>query len=116
MRGRSGLSLVILISRCGRLRYMQVRDALHHRIYCSMRKCFLVAGLALFAGSFFMPAPAGAVVYCNYVGVPKGCVARAGVVYRPAPVVRAAPGLGVPGVQVNSPVNRGGPVNRVGRR
>ena len=30
---------------------------------------------------------AGAVVYCKYVGVPKGCVARAGVVLRPAPRV-----------------------------
>jgi hypothetical protein len=30
---------------------------------------------------------ADAVVYCKYVGVPKGCVARAGVVLRPAPRV-----------------------------
>lgn len=62
-------------------------------------------------------APAQAVVYCKYIGYPKGCVAKPGVVLvpRPAPAVRAAtPGVGAPGV--NTPVNRGGPVNRVGRR
>jgi hypothetical protein len=64
-----------------------------------------------------------AVVYCKTVGVPKGCVAR------PTPVVRAAVvatpvvgvarvGVGAPGVGVRpgTPMNRGGPVNRVGRR
>lgn len=57
---------------------------------------------------------ADAVVYCKYVGVPKGCIARAGVVLVPAPVV----GVGAPGVGVRpgTPMNRGGPVNRVGRR
>ena len=35
---------------------------------------------------------ADAVVYCKYVGVPKGCVARPGVVLRPAPRV-AEPGV-----------------------
>lgn len=63
-------------------------------------------------------APANAVVYCKYIGVPKGCVAKPGVVLVPAPatapVVRATPGVGAPGV--NTPYNRGGPVNRVGRR
>jgi hypothetical protein len=59
---------------------------------------------------------AGAVVYCKYIGVPKGCVARAGVVLVPAPVVvrdAGAPGVGV---RPGTPMNRGGPVNRVGRR
>ena len=65
--------------------------------------------------------PAGAVVYCKYIGVPKGCVARAGVVLVAAPGVGVgAPGVGVgaPGVGVRpgTPMNRGGPVNRVGRR
>ena len=78
-----------------------------------MRIFHLSAIAAAFAISFFA-SPAGAVVYCKYVGVPKGCVAKPGVVYRPAPVVRAVPGVGAPGV--NTPVNRGGPVNRVGRR
>lgn len=57
-----------------------------------------------------LKATAETVVYCKYIGVPKGCVARKGVVLRPAPAVRAV----TPGV--NTPVNRGGPVNRVGRR
>jgi len=39
--------------------------------------------------------PASAVVYCKYIGVPKGCVARPGVVLRPAP--------GVPGEVVVAP-------------
>jgi hypothetical protein len=58
--------------------------------------------------------PASAVIYCKYVGVPKGCVARAGVVLVAAPGV----GVGAPGVGVRpgTPMNRGGPVNRVGRR
>jgi hypothetical protein len=61
---------------------------------------------------------ADAVVYCKYVGFPKGCVVRPAVV-RPAYVgvgvgargvgVTAAPGVG-------GPLNRGGPVNRIGRR
>lgn len=67
------------------------------------------------------PAEA-AVVYCKTVGVPKGCVAR------PTPVAAAAVatpvvgvgavGVGAPGVGVRAgtPMNRGGPVNRVGRR
>jgi hypothetical protein len=63
--------------------------------------------------------PAGAVVYCTYVGYPTGCVARPGVVLRTRPVARVAtPGVGAAGVGVRpgTPMNRGGPVNRVGRR
>ena len=62
---------------------------------------------------------AGAVVYCQYVSYPVGCVARPGVVLRPRPVARAVtPGVGAPGVGVRpgTPMNRGGPVNRAGRR
>jgi hypothetical protein len=62
-----------------------------------------------------------AVVYCKTVGVPKGCVVR------PTPVAAAVAtpvvgvgrvGVGAPGVGVRAgtPMNRGGPVNRVGRR
>ncbi len=82
----------------------------------------LLAAVVLLGGY----QPAEAVVYCRYVGVPKGCVVRPGVVLRPAPVVRApvaaaavaTPGVGAPGVGVRAgtPMNRGGPVNRVGRR
>jgi hypothetical protein len=53
--------------------------------------------------------PASAIIYCSYVGYPVGCVARAGVVLRPRPVARAA-------VRPGTPMNRGGPVNRAGRR
>jgi len=64
--------------------------------------------------------PASAVVYCQYVAYPVGCVVRPGVVLRPRPVARAVvtPGVGAPGVGVRrgTPMNRGGPVNRVGRR
>ena len=64
-----------------------------------------------------------AVVYCKTVGVPKGCVVRPGVPVEAAVV--AAPGVAVAGVGVGAPgvgvrpgtpMNRGGPVNRVGRR
>lgn len=82
-------------------------------------------GLALSAaliGGFVVAnsEPAGAVVYCQYISYPAGCVARPGVVLRPRPVARAVatPGVGAPGVGVRpgTPMNRGGPVNRVGRR
>ena len=72
-----------------------------------------LASLALWGG------PASAAVYCKTVGVPKGCVARPGV---PVAVVAepgvAGVGVGAPGVGVRpgTPMNRGGPVNRVGRR
>lgn len=84
------------------------------------------AGLALAAFSAFAAvslgaAPAEAVVYCKTVGVPKGCVARPAVGVVRAPAARAAvatPGVGAPGVGVRAgtPMNRGGPVNRAGRR
>ena len=80
---------------------------------------WLSAGLTLAAFSAvasFALAGVGsaqaAVVYCKTVGVPKGCVVR------PPPVaaaVVAAPVVGV-GVRAGTPMNRGGPVNRVGRR
>ena len=50
-----------------------------------------------------------AVVYCQYISYPAGCVVRPGVVLVARPVARA---VVVPG----TPMNRGGPVNRVGRR
>ncbi|MDE5455422.1 hypothetical protein GWE18_21795 [Bradyrhizobium sp. CSA112] len=57
--------------------------------------------------------PASAVVYCQYVDYPAGCVVRPGVVLRPRPVARAA---AREAVRPGTPMNRGGPVNRVGRR
>jgi hypothetical protein len=79
-------------------------------------ECLSRAGLALVALSAFLviSGSANAVVYCRTVGVPRGCIARP-----VAPVVRAVtPGVGAPGVGVRpgTPMNRGGPVNRVGRR
>ncbi|MCL6705550.1 hypothetical protein M8R20_00915 [Pseudomonas sp. R2.Fl] len=100
---------------------------------------FSGAALALMSvtsvlGAVALPAPAHAVVYCKAVGVPKGCVVR------PAPVVVycTRPGYPVgcvarptatavyctrPGYPVGClpgpagrPMNRGGPVNRVGVR
>lgn len=97
-----------------------------------------LAGSAVVLCLAAVPLPAEAVVYCKTVGVPKGCVARPA-----APAARAAvyctrpgypagcvPGAGAPGVGVRpgvgvgapgpgagvSPVNRGGPVNRIGVR
>jgi hypothetical protein len=63
--------------------------------------------------------PAHAVVYCTYIDYPANCVARPGVVLRARPVARAVtPGVGAPGVGVRRGTvgNRGGPVNRRGRR
>jgi hypothetical protein len=75
-----------------------------------------VAFSALLIGGFLTASSgqANAVVYCQYVAYPAGCVVRPGVVLRPRPVARAVvtPGVG----RVGTPMNRGGPVNRVGRR
>ena len=75
-------------------------------------KSATVAGIAVsallgLAGVTLNPAPAQAVVYCQYVEYPVGCVARAGVVLRPRPVARAA-------VRHNAGGNANGGVNRVG--
>jgi hypothetical protein len=86
----------------------------------------------------FVVAPANAQVYCTSPGVPVGCVVRPvdavtpgvgapGVGVRPG-VGAGAPGVGVtPGVGAGAPgagvapdadrgINRGGPVDRPGRR
>ena len=76
----------------------------------SMRIAVAASALLLAGGAFVgSTEPAGAVVYCQYVSYPAGCIARPGVVLRPRPVARAA-------VRPGTPMNRGGPVNRVGRR
>ncbi|UZE50791.1 hypothetical protein [Rhodopseudomonas sp. P2A-2r] len=76
------------------------------------------AGLITTAPTISLGAgQAQAVVVCKTAGVPQGCVARVG-----APVVAATrvAGVGVGargvGVRPGTPWNRGGPVNRVGRR
>lgn len=55
---------------------------------------------------------ANAVVYCQYINYPANCVVRPGVVLSPRPVARAVRGT----VTQGTAINRGGPVNRVGRR
>ncbi len=63
--------------------------------------------------------PAYAVVYCQYIDYPANCVVRPGVRLVARPGVRAATvGVGAPGVGVRpgTPTNRGGPVDRAGRR
>ena len=87
--------------------------AMHSR-KCLSIKSATVAGVAAsallgLAGLTLNPAPANAVVYCQYVSYPAGCVARAGVVLRPRPVARAA-------VRHNAGGNMNGGVNRVGVR
>jgi hypothetical protein len=72
-----------------------------------MNRVLFGAGLALIALTALPMShgPAHAIVYCRTVGVPVGCVVRP-----VAPVARAAVRRG------GTPMNRGGPVNRVGRR
>ena len=64
--------------------------------------------------------PAHAVVYCQYIDYPANCIVRPGVRLVARPGVRAAAtvGVGAPGVGVRpgTPTNRGGPVDRAGRR
>ena len=69
------------------------------------------SGMLGIAGLTFSSEPAGAVVYCTYVGYPAGCIVRPGVVLRPRPVARAAVRTGTAGA-----TNLNGGVNRVGVR
>jgi hypothetical protein len=85
----------------------------------TMKRSILLTALLMTGFVAAATEEAGAVVYCSYVGHPAGCVARSGVVLRARPVARVVtPGVGAPGVGVRrgTPMNRGGPVNRVGRR
>ena len=81
-----------------------------------------IALSALLAAGFMAASSqeATAVVYCQYISYPAGCIVRPGVrlVARPAARAVVTPGVGAPGVGVRpgTPMNRGGPVNRVGRR
>ncbi len=79
-------------------------------------KSVTIAGLAAsvllgVAGITLSPTLAGAVVYCQYIGYPPSCVARAGVVLRPRPVARATVRAGTA-----SATDLNGGVNRVGVR
>jgi len=85
------------------------------RIIGLSRAGLTIAALVTLTGVSMNAGPANAVVYCNTVGVPTGCVARP---IAPVAGAVATPGVGAPGVGVRpgTPANRGGPVNRVGRR
>ena len=78
-------------------------------------KLSIALAAALLATGFVATSTeeAGAVVYCTYVGYPANCVARAGVVLRPRPVGRA---VAREAVRPGTVGNRGGPVDRAGRR
>ena len=54
-------------------------------------------------------APAYAQTYCQYINYPANCIVRPGVRLVARPVARGA-------ARANASVNRGGHVNRAGRR
>jgi hypothetical protein len=76
-----------------------------------MKLSLTLLALALLVGGFVTASTkeASAVVYCLYIDYPVGCVVRTGVVLKPRPIAREA-------VRPGTPTNRGGPVDRVGRR
>jgi hypothetical protein len=79
-------------------------------------KLSIAFGAALLMAGFIAASTkeaSAAVVYCQYVDYPAGCAVRPGVVLRPRPVARAA---AREAVRPGTPMNRGGPVNRAGRR
>jgi hypothetical protein len=79
-----------------------------------MKSAIVFAAALLIAGLMAVSTKgANAAVYCQYIGYPSGCVVTPGVVLRPRPVARAA---AREAVRPGTPMNRGGPVNRVGRR
>ena len=94
-------------------RKREEESAMHSWKHLSIKSATIAgiaaSGLLGLAGLTLSPAPAKAVVYCQYVSYPAGCVARAGVVLRPRPVARAA-------VRHNAGGNLNGGVNRVGVR
>ncbi len=75
-------------------------------------KCALTLFAVLISGigglAVTTSGPAHAVVYCTYIEYPANCVARPGVRLVARPLARTAARAGT--------VNRGGPVNRAGRR
>jgi hypothetical protein len=84
----------------------------------------LGAGLTLAVFSMLAPISLGAgsaeaAVYCTTAGTPEGCVARpAAAAGAPGRVGVAGVGAGAPGagLRAGTPMNRGGPENRAGRR
>src|SRR3954468_13433134 len=95
------------------------RRALYGTIYqmeeATMKLSIALSALLITGFVAASTEQASAVVYCQYVAYPAGCVVRPGVVLRPRPVARAVvtPGVGARGVGVRpgTPMNRGGRVN-----
>ena len=56
-------------------------------------------------------APAQAQTYCQYINYPANCIVRPGVRLVARPIAR-----GAAAARADGAVNRGGPVNRAGRR
>jgi hypothetical protein len=82
-----------------------------------MKRSLALSALLIAGFVSASPERADAVVYCQYISYPAGCVARPGVVLRVRPVAGVAVTTGVAARNVNrGAVNRGGPVNRAGRR
>jgi hypothetical protein len=122
---RHGLAAGNSRTNAGALRFRNHRLAQQGNIRVSEQEAKMKLSIplsALLIAGFVVASsePASAVVYCQYVSYPAGCIVRPGVVLRPRPVARAVvtPGVGAAGVGVRAgtPMNRGGPVNRVGRR
>jgi hypothetical protein len=122
---RHGLPAGNSRTNAGALRFRNHRLAQQGNIRVSEQEAKMKLSISLSAlliAGFVVASsePASAVVYCQYVSYPAGCIVRPGVVLRPRPVARAVvtPGVGAAGVGVRAgtPMNRGGPVNRVGRR
>jgi len=84
-------------------------------------RIFVISAFAVttFVATMTVDAPdANAVIYCRAVNLPRGCVVAPVVQADVATVGVGTPGVGARGVGVRAgtPANRGGPVNRVGRR
>ncbi len=84
------------------------------------RTGWLVAGVTLAVlSTLAVASSAGAAVYCGTAGASEGCVARpTAAAGAPGRADVAGVGVGAPGagVRAGTPMNRGGQVNRVGRR
>jgi hypothetical protein len=72
-------------------------------------KFIIVLSALLVTGFLAASTEKASAVYCQYIEYPAGCVARPGVALRARPIARGA-------VTQGTAVNRGGPVNRAGRR
>ena len=89
-------------------------------------RIFVISAFAVmtFVATMTVDAPeANAVIYCRAFNLPRGCVVAPVVQADVATVGVGTPGVGTPGVgapgvgvRAGTPANRGGPVNRVGRR